>query len=110
MLVKGLPATSRLQTKMRDTIEVEPADPDEPVHYGPWSTVNYQLATLTDAVLRVKEAVERSVGGDVTPAEPMPRPQMRTRRDAASDDVDPERVIELLEGIRELHRREVEQA
>lgn len=102
-----MPATSRLHTKLRDTVEVDPADPNDPVRFGPWSTLNYQLATLTDAVVRVQEAVLATAGQQVKPTDPMPRPQVRTRR---KDDASLDQAIALLEGIREEHRREVAQA
>lgn len=104
VLIAGLPATSRVHTQLRDTVEVDEADEDTPPSFGPWDTTNYQLATLIDVMQNLIRTVIEVQGGTVNgQVEPVPRPQMRVRKRLTADD---ERVIDELEAIRERHRRE----
>lgn len=111
VLVSQLPATSLLQTKLRDTIEVDPDDvADNDGRFGPWATENYQLAALLDALQHLTRAVIEVQGSKVDGVfEPTPRPRAKVRgkSPAVVDPAAVEAVYNLLESIRERHRQEV---
>lgn len=107
VLIKGLPRTSLLMTRMRDEIEVDAGDDDEP-KYGPWSLDNYQLADLIDHVRLVTRTLIQVNDGKPGEFEPVPRPQIRIRR--VVDESNAEVVWDFLESIRQRHRDAVEAA
>lgn len=101
VLVKGLPRTSLLMTRMRDEIEVDVSDDDEPKH-GPWSLDNYQLADLIDRVNLLTMTLVQVNDGKADEFVPIPRPQMKIRR--VVDESNAEVVFDFLESIRQQHR------
>lgn len=87
--MQQLPQESRTQTILRDKqfaelINPATVDPDKPQRFGPWASVNYQLADLIDAVNYNTYVVK--VAGRLEnpkPSEPTPRPglhRFRVRR------------------------------
>lgn len=80
VFVQHLPQDSWTQTILRDrriTELVHPEteqEPEEP-KFGPWALINYQIASLTDAInaLRYVTAVAGRLEG-ADPPKPVPRP------------------------------------
>jgi hypothetical protein len=93
VFVRHLPQDSWTQTIIRDEQldelvnpepEQEPAEPK----FGPWALLNYQLATLTDAVNQNTYMVMlagglKYEGKDPVPPQPTPRPGLKRGRRAA---------------------------
>lgn len=104
VLLRGLPATSLLQTLLRDTVEFDEPEPGTPARFGPWSTEAYLLASLIDSV-RDNTRVLAQVNSEnrVDMPEPTPRPQTKIR----ARTVQPSAVA-YLQAIRDRHRRESE--
>lgn len=80
MLIRHLPQDSWTQTILRDEKKTEfisPVSPDEQ-QFGPWATLNYQMAALTDAVRHLEYVLARVNGNEKYPApEPTPRPGLK---------------------------------
>lgn len=104
MLVRGLPAVSRMQTRMRDTLEFPATEGEN--RFGPWATENYQLAALIDSVNELQRVLI-AVNSDSPPKSlpPAPRPVVRVqKKDPRSTLTDAQ--ITYLEDIRARHRGE----
>lgn len=104
VLLRGLPSTSRYQTKVRDTVEFDEPEPGSPERFGPWGTEHYQLAALIDSVRNLQRTlVQVNTEKDVPPVEPMPRPATKIRKHVSAEAV---AAFEYLQAIRDRHAKE----
>lgn len=104
--MRQLPSTSRLQTKLRDTVEFEEPEPGAPERFGPWGTEHYQLASVIDALHGLQLTliqVNSEKGAKVPEIAPVPRPATKTRKkpDQISD-----AALAYLQAIRDRHAQE----
>lgn len=95
VILGRLPMESATKTRMRDTLELPPTDPDaEPDFTGqPWSLLNYQIQALRDDLRAANWSEEAG------PFKALPVPQMKTAGDAVDSAVDAERMA-LIEKLR----------
>jgi len=105
VLVEGLPQASLFRTRLRDEVEIEVSADAEP-KYGPWSTLNYQLADLADLVRDLTQAVYEAPAGEVskTRPDPVPRPQPKIRKVTEASS-----AFEAIEALNEIRRQHREQ-
>lgn len=86
VLIAHLPQESWTQTALRDSpehAEMRAAARNEPVRFGPWALLNYQLADLRDDVRGVQYALAVGLDGlqaPATPPAPVPRPGAEPER------------------------------
>lgn len=88
-LLQMLPQESSTQTILRDDkfeelVNPEPGPGEQ--RFGPWSLLNYQVASLTDAVARLEVTVARAFGADWKYPDPTPRPGLYRRVRKQSED------------------------
>ncbi|MCW2901919.1 MAG: hypothetical protein JWO67_4184 [Streptosporangiaceae bacterium] len=99
MLIEHLPQESWTQTSLRDADD-SPfvfVDPKQPQKFGPWTTTDFLLARLIDAVARVEFVLAR-VNGNESYAEPKPTPRPGVDRIVAQKQ--PEAAVLYLDNLR----------
>lgn len=105
VFIRHLPQDSCTQTAIRDERldDLANPEPQEPAEskFGPWSLLNYQIASLTDAVNRLHYATAVGKFKDIEPPHPVPRPGLK-----AADPRNPEPVVRYLEEMRAARRNQ----